>query len=72
MFNKDKKYTIEEFKEMFEDAKKAAIEKFDTDMEKVSKENGKDDAFQRMMMSMQNMLICAELSRILFNVEDTD
>lgn len=71
MFNKEKKYTLEEIKVMFENAKKEALQKLDNDVERISKQQGQEDPFQRIVMSMGNMLAYAELSRILFN-EDTE
>lgn len=71
MFNEERVYTVEEIKVIFENAKKEALQKLDNDVERISKQQGQEDPFQRIVMSMGNMLAYAELSRILFN-EDTE
>lgn len=71
MFNEERVYTVEEIKVIFKNAKKEALQKLDNDVERISKQQGQDDPFQRMVMGMGNMLAYAELSRILFN-EDTE
>ena len=71
MFNKEKKYTIEEIKEMFNKAEEKAIAKLDSDITNAMTKNGKDDTMTKMIMGMQNIMAISELKNQLFN-EDTE
>lgn len=71
MFNKEKKYTVEEFKEMFKKAEDKAIAKLNSDIENAMTRSGKNDPTAKMIMGMQNIMAIAELHNQLFN-EDTE
>ena len=61
-----KKYTMEEFKEMFDDAVKQSLEKLDADFEKSSKEKGKDNQLGSFFFTLQNTMAYGELRHKLF------
>lgn len=60
MFNKDKKYTMEEFKELFDNAKVEALKK---DAEKNER---LDDPMAKMIMGMSTMSTIMLLEQELF------
>ena len=65
MFKKDNKYTMEEFKKMFEDAEKEVIK--DAVENKVI-----DDPMVNMMMSMVTMKATNDMKNILFGEKEND
>ena len=66
MIEKNKTYNYEEIKEIIEKAEMKVITELESDLRKQAKEVGKEDEFQILMFSMQNMLITASLKRELF------
>lgn len=60
MFNKDKKYTMEEFKELFDNAKVEALKK------DAEKNEGLDDPMAKMIMGMSTMSTIMLLEQELF------
>ena len=71
MFNKEKKYTLEEIKVMFNKVEEKAIAKLDSDITNAMARSGKNDPMSKMIMGMQNIMAIAELKNQLFN-EDTE
>lgn len=63
-----KKYTMEEFKEMFKEAKKKALEEIIND----KKIEEKNDPMFLMTISMTSMLGISKLEEILFKEEKTN
>lgn len=64
-----KKYTIEEFKEMFKEAETKAVEEFDEHIRGIQKERGQKENMTGFMMGLQNMIIISMLERHLFEKE---
>lgn len=62
-----KKYTMEEFKEMYKLAERATLEKLKNDFNKAS--GGELDQMQELGFTMQNMIVVAELKNELFKEE---
>lgn len=60
------KYTIEEFKEMYDKAMKKALDKMDKEMKETQEKNGKEDGMASALFSMQNMMAMIELKQCLF------
>lgn len=70
----EKKYTMKEFKEMFEEAQFKALENIEEKFKEADKENQKKgeeprDAMFFFVNSMQNMIAYAELKKVLFGEE---
>lgn len=61
-----KKYTMEEFKEMFNEAMIKAIENLDKKMKEAQKETGRESGMMDFMFSMQNMIAMTKLKKFLF------
>ena len=64
-----KKYTTEEFKEMFKEAETKAVEEFDERIRGIQKERGQKENMTGFMMGLQNMIIISMLERHLFEKE---
>lgn len=65
-----KKYTMEEFENMFTDAMATAMAKLERDMDRAEKEHGKPkNSMMRMIFFMQNMTAMAALQSELFKKE---
>lgn len=64
-----KKYTIEEFKEMFKEAETKAVEEFDKHIREIQKERGQEENMTGFMMGLQNMVIISMLEHHLFEKE---
>lgn len=64
-----KKYTMEEFKKMFEEAEAKVIEEFDEHLEEVQKKKGMEKGLPGFAMQLQNMMIIAMLEHHLFEKE---
>lgn len=62
-----KKYTMEQFKEMFDEAQEKTIEELRKDFEEsdAKKDNGKDILFM-----LHNIMVTATLRKYLFNKEE--
>ena len=58
----EKKYTMEEFKEMYEEAVVKTIEELDKDFKEAS--NG--DSMQMVAFSLQNLMVIATLKKNIF------
>jgi len=59
-----KKYTMEEFEKMFDDAEIKALEKLDKQLEDVAK--NELDGMKKFGFTMQNMMAILELKKQLF------
>lgn len=71
MIEKNRKYTYEELKRIYQEAQKVALDEMTSDMEKtIENENKNVDSFTKLMFSMQNMMATAALYRVLFKGEE--
>ncbi len=62
----NKKYTMEEFKEMFNKAMKETIDELEKDYDKASEENNQKDNIGSFVFTMQNMLAIGKLKSNIF------
>ena len=68
-----KKYTMEEFEKMFDDAEAAALNKMDKDFENAIKGSEKEfDSMNKFTFTMQNVMAIVELKKQLFKTEEED
>ena len=71
MFNNEKKYTLKEFKDLFDKAQLLTIQQLEKDMKEAAEKNGRDsDGFSAAIFTMQNMLVAATLKKNLFQEND--
>lgn len=66
----EQKYTIEEFKKLFDKAKIEVLEKMGKEFEQEGLKNGKADSMTTMAFNLQNILCITELKLKLFSEED--
>lgn len=70
MFKKDEKYTIEEFKKMFDEAVVEALAELKNDMKKAQiQKDGLANDLSLLMFEMQNMLTAGMIKTKLFKEE---
>lgn len=73
MFNKEEKYTMKEFEEMFNNAEIKALESLkNAAKESGERQEGKDTSMAQMLFNMQNMLAYSELYKQLFKGEENE
>lgn len=66
----EERYTMEEFKKMFNEAEKVALKKLDSQMDEVIKEEGKEkDGMFNLLFSLQNIMAITEVKSALFKKE---
>lgn len=71
MFKKDEKYTMEEFKEMFNNAVVEALAELKNDMKKAQiQRDGLANDMSLLMFEMQNMLTAGMIKTKLFKEEN--
>lgn len=71
MFKKDEKYTMEEFKEMFNNAVVEALAELKNDMKKAqTQRDGSANDLSLLMFEMQNMLTAGMIKNKLFKEEN--
>ena len=66
MIEKNRTYNYEEIKEIFSKAEMKVITELESEIREQAKQVGKEDEFQILMFTMQNMLTTASLKRELF------
>lgn len=66
MIEKNRTYNYEEIKEIIDKAEMKVIAELESDLRKQAKQAGKEDEFQILMFTMQNMLATASLKREIF------
>ena len=66
MIEKNRTYNYEEIKEIIDKAEIKVITELESDLRKQAKQAGKEDEFQILMFTMQNMLATASLKREIF------
>lgn len=65
-----KKYTMEEFEVIFNNAKIHALKKLDEDFEQATKDEKGIDNLSKFAFSMQNMMAMIELQKEIFGKEN--
>ena len=69
MFKKDEKYTMEEFKKMYDKAVVETLAELENDMNKTQEQSGKKSEMGSLIFKMQNIMVSGMIKAKLFEEE---